>query len=70
MLEPLLNLDLRSCLYPEENTPSQKINQTAIAQPAIFAIEYALSQLWLSWGIHPAILIGHSIGEYVKTAFF
>ena len=67
LLKPLLNLDLRDCLYPEENIRSTQINQTAIAQPAIFTVEYALTQLWLSWGIRPAVLVGHSIGEYVAA---
>ena len=43
------------------------LNQTWLAQPALFAVEYALAQLCLSWGIHPEALIGHSIGEYVAA---
>ncbi len=42
-------------------------NQTVFAQPAIFAVEYALAQLWLSWGIRPAAMVGHSVGEYVAA---
>ncbi|MBE9214961.1 acyltransferase domain-containing protein, partial [Plectonema cf. radiosum LEGE 06105] len=44
------------------------LTNTAIAQPAIFVIEYALTQLWMSWGIRPQAAIGHSIGEYVGAA--
>ena len=38
---------------------------TLVAQPAIFTVEYALAQLWLSWGLKPRTMIGHSIGEFV-----
>ncbi|OYE03398.1 hybrid non-ribosomal peptide synthetase/type I polyketide synthase [Nostoc sp. 'Peltigera membranacea cyanobiont' 232] len=43
------------------------LNQTAYAQPAIFALEYSLAMLWQSWGIEPSLLIGHSVGEYVAA---
>jgi malonyl CoA-acyl carrier protein transacylase len=43
------------------------IDQTAYAQPALFAIEYALFILWQSWGIEPDVVIGHSVGEYVAA---
>jgi acyl transferase domain-containing protein/acyl carrier protein len=44
-----------------------KINQTAYTQPALFALEYALAQVWLSWGIKPDVVMGHSVGEYVAA---
>jgi acyl transferase domain-containing protein/acyl carrier protein len=65
-LKPHLGLDLRHVIYPN-TTGNQELTQTAIAQPAIFAIEYALAQLWMSWGVHPEAAIGHSIGEYVAA---
>ena len=53
-------------LYPIDQVLSQ-IDETWVAQPALFAIEYALAQLWLSWGIVPEALLGHSLGEYVAA---
>ncbi|MEM8722029.1 MAG: type I polyketide synthase [Cyanobacteria bacterium P01_G01_bin.39] len=70
LLEPELGLDLRSLIYPHEgelDTANETLKQTQIAQPAIFIIEYALAQLWISWGIKPDAAIGHSIGEYVAA---
>jgi phthiocerol/phenolphthiocerol synthesis type-I polyketide synthase E len=70
ILLPLIGLDLRDILYPSENDINEmtaKLQETAIAQPAIFAIAYALSQLWIAWGIKPKAMIGHSLGEYVAA---
>ncbi|MFN6514074.1 MAG: beta-ketoacyl synthase N-terminal-like domain-containing protein [Nostoc sp. CreGUA01] len=53
---------------PQATDPAtQKLNQTYLTQPALFAIEYALAQLWMSWGIRPVAMIGYSIGEYVAA---
>jgi len=64
--EDIALLDL---LYPsaklERNT--EKLYQTEYAQPALFAIEYALAKLWMSWNVRPQAMIGHSIGEYVAA---
>jgi acyl transferase domain-containing protein/thioesterase domain-containing protein/ubiquinone/menaquinone biosynthesis C-methylase UbiE len=75
LIKPHLGIDLRTVLYPEQTSSLQKdavptkgdINQTAITQPALFVIEYALAQLWKSWGVQPKAMIGHSIGEYVAA---
>lgn len=69
-LEPHLGLDLRQLLYPSQadaQNAAQQLQQTAIAQPALFVIEYALAKLWMSWGVRPQAMIGHSIGEYVAA---
>jgi acyl transferase domain-containing protein len=43
------------------------LSQTAYTQVAIFVMEYALAKLWMSWGIQPRAMVGHSIGEYVAA---
>ena len=70
LLQSHLGFDLREILYPTQEqteTATEKLKPTAITQPALFVIEYALAQLWMSWGIKPAAMIGHSIGEYVAA---
>ncbi len=69
ILQPLLNLSLTELLYPAANDPQSnpRLQATALAQPAVFAVEYALAQLWMSWGVQPQALIGHSVGEFVAA---
>lgn len=69
ILQPLLGLDIREIMYVDAETAdaADMLRQTQFAQPALFTIEYALAQLWQSWGITPAAAIGHSIGEFVAA---
>lgn len=70
LLQPQLGLDLRHLLFASNDRAdeaAQQLRQTAIAQPALFVIEYALARLWEAWGVQPQALIGHSIGEYVAA---
>ncbi|MFB2976511.1 beta-ketoacyl synthase N-terminal-like domain-containing protein [Microseira sp. BLCC-F43] len=70
ILKPHLGLDIRHILYPSEEqiqAAEEQLKQTCFTQPILFAIEYALAQLWMSWGIRPVAAIGHSIGEYVAA---
>ena len=71
ILKPDLGLDLRAPLYgagARDGEGAETIRQTILAQPAIFTVEYALAQLWLSRGVRPAAMIGHSIGEFVAAS--
>ncbi|NJO48507.1 MAG: type I polyketide synthase [Leptolyngbyaceae cyanobacterium RM2_2_4] len=67
ILRPVLDHPLLEVLYPTEAARSLLLNETAYTQPALFAVEYALTELWRSWGIEPAIVMGHSVGEYVAA---
>jgi len=62
ILKPHLGRDLREAL-----ANAAQLSQTEITQPAIFSVEYALAQLWLSRGVKPTAMIGHSVGEYVAA---
>jgi len=66
LLRPYLQLSLLSVLYGTARE-SAAIHQTQLAQPALFALEYALVKLWQSWGIEPDAVMGHSAGEYVAA---
>ncbi len=66
LLRTILERPLLSILYPAGGS-TDGINNTALGQPALFAIEYALAELWRSWGIQPAVVLGHSLGEYVAA---
>jgi len=69
-LLPDLGLDLRRLIYPpshESAAAAEKLSRTCFTQPALFAMEYALAQWWISHGVLPAAMLGHSIGEYVAA---
>jgi len=69
-LKPHLGRDLRELLYPaagDEKTAQVSLQDTFFTQPSIFVIEYALARFWQSLGIQPALMAGHSIGEFVAA---
>jgi phthiocerol/phenolphthiocerol synthesis type-I polyketide synthase E len=67
ILLPQLGLDLRQILYPPAPSDPDRLTQTSLAQPALFAVEYALAQTWLARGVRPQVMLGHSLGEYVAA---
>ena len=70
ILSEHLKVPLISILYPQpdkETDAAALLNQTAYTQPALFAMEYALFELWKSWGINPSVVMGHSVGEYTAA---
>ncbi|OXM69555.1 type I polyketide synthase [Amycolatopsis vastitatis] len=62
----ILGFDLREVLL-DPDAPAERVHRTDVAQPALLVHEYALGRLLVSWGVRPAILIGHSAGEYAAA---
>jgi len=70
ILSPMIALDLRTLLTSPPSREAQGrsyIQETALAQPVQFVLSYALARLWLSWGVQPWAMLGHSLGEYVAA---
>lgn len=63
-------LDLLALLYPppgQEARADAQLARIEFTQPALFVVEYALARLWMSRGVQPTLLLGHSLGEYVAA---
>ena len=69
LLLPHLQEDIRKIIYPAEENDSatEKLDQTCYAQPAVFTMQYAAAKLWMSWGVQPSAVCGHSFGEYMAA---
>ncbi|AKU98435.1 Malonyl CoA-acyl carrier protein transacylase [Labilithrix luteola] len=65
ILEGLTGVDPRPQFFGDD---AVALLATSLTQPAIFSLEYALARLWMSWGVRPTALIGHSVGELVCAA--
>ena len=64
VLDGLLDRPLLDLLHASN---AEDLAQTANTQPVLFAVEWALAELWRAWGIEPAAVLGHSVGEYVAA---
>jgi len=67
ILDPLLDRSLLDVLYGASPLTADGVpllDDTQFTQPAGFALQWSLAQLWSSWGIEPSIILGHSVGEY------
>lgn len=70
LLRPHLDRPLLSVLYPDAShreEASALLDEMAYAQPAQFVVQYALTELWRTWGVEPAVVVGHSVGEYAAA---
>ncbi|UWQ30885.1 type I polyketide synthase [Leisingera sp. M523] len=65
-LQQNLDYDIRAIWLPEEgaeDAANAQLQRPSVQLPLIMIVEYALAQLWISWGVKPAALAGHSMGE-------
>ncbi|RKH66941.1 alpha/beta fold hydrolase, partial [Corallococcus aberystwythensis] len=70
LLRGPMGADLRDVLFAgpdRREAAARELDRPLWSQPALFACDWALAQLWLSWGVKPAALLGHSLGEYVAA---
>lgn len=70
-LETRLEFSLRELLLSTggdaDETRSQALTRTALAQPALFVVEYSLARVLTDYGLRPSVLLGHSIGEFAAA---
>jgi acyl transferase domain-containing protein/NADPH:quinone reductase-like Zn-dependent oxidoreductase/aryl carrier-like protein len=67
LLDAHLDTPLLSVMHPPPGGAEGLLDETGYTQPALFALEHALAALWLSWGVEPAAVAGHSVGEYAAA---
>ncbi|GGU96689.1 hypothetical protein GCM10010211_75020 [Streptomyces albospinus] len=71
LLAPTLGLDLRTVLYPDGErqcaAAAEALRDMGVAQPAVFAVEYALARMWQRRGVRPSAVAGHSLGAFVAA---
>lgn len=70
-LEAKLDYDIRAIWLPGPDDRAEaddRLKTPSVQLPLIMIVEYALAQLWMSWGVRPAALIGHSMGENTAAA--
>ena len=75
ILRPLVGLDIRQSMFTASKPTgnwlrgdSGVLKESRLAQPAAFVLDWALAQMWLSWGVTPAAVLGYSVGEYAAAA--
>ncbi|MGJ7611901.1 MULTISPECIES: SDR family NAD(P)-dependent oxidoreductase [unclassified Variovorax] len=70
LLSDTVGMDLRQLLYPAagaEAAADRQLSCIEYTQPALFIVEYAMARAWMARGVQPAVMLGHSLGEYVAA---
>jgi acyl transferase domain-containing protein len=62
-----MKVDIREVVFGSGGKEGEELEETRLVQPGLFAVEYALARTWMSWGVEPEAMIGHSLGEYVAA---
>lgn len=58
---------LRGLVFTLDDGDADSLARTELTQPALFVLEYALARQWQAWGVEPAAMVGHSLGEFVAA---
>ncbi|MDR6337940.1 amino acid adenylation domain-containing protein [Filimonas zeae] len=66
IIQQLCGIDIPDVLFTKD-ADDKRLHNTLYTQPALFVTEYAMAQWWMSKGIEPEILLGHSVGEFVAA---
>ncbi|MEU3409448.1 beta-ketoacyl synthase N-terminal-like domain-containing protein [Streptomyces sp. NPDC006670] len=67
LFAPLLGRSVAAVMFGDAPDAEEALARTSFTHAALFTLEYALARLWLSWGVRPSVLIGHSVGEIVAA---
>lgn len=70
ILDPKIDGDIRKILLPDaghETEAGERLEKPSVQLPLIVICEFALAKLWMSWGVQPAAMVGHSLGEYTAA---
>ncbi|WP_371681563.1 type I polyketide synthase [Streptomyces sp. NBC_01276] len=67
LFAPLLGRSVAAVMFGDAGDAEETLARTSFTHAALFTLEYALARLWLSWGVRPSVLIGHSVGEIVAA---
>lgn len=65
-----LGFDFRDVLYPDEGghaEATERLRDMRASQAVVFSVQYALTELWRSWGVAPGVVLGHSLGAYAAA---